>query len=91
MAALTHLAVIAADGTVRMIYSDDYAPALAAVGRVEVARASHVEPTPGGWTADMTPVNGPVLGPFARRDVALAAEVAWLAEHSIPTPNMEVI
>jgi len=33
-----------------------------------------------GWAADLAPVGGPVLGPFARRADALAAEVAWLKE-----------
>jgi len=39
---------------------------------------------PGGvpcWYSDLLPVGGPVLGPFAARDDALAAEVAWLNEH----------
>jgi hypothetical protein len=31
-----------------------------------------------GWEADMSPVNGPVLGPFATRGAALTAEVTWL-------------
>ena len=31
-----------------------------------------------GWLADLSPVNGPVLGPFDRRSEALAAELAWL-------------
>ena len=35
---------------------------------------------PTGWTANLAPVGGPVLGPFARRGDALAAEVAWLRE-----------
>jgi len=38
------------------------------------------------WFADLSPVAGPVLGPFACRDEALAAEVAWLRENHIPTP-----
>ena len=32
----------------------------------------------GRWTADLRPVGGPVLGPFARRSEALEAERAWL-------------
>ena len=32
----------------------------------------------GAWTADLSPVNGPVLGPYTRRSEALAAEIAWL-------------
>jgi hypothetical protein len=35
--------------------------------------------------ADMRPVKGGVLGPFASHHLALAAEVAWLQEKNIPT------
>lgn len=69
------------DGTLQAIY--DEALDLQNIGGVNIKRASHVEPTPehpGQWTADMTPVNGPVLGPFSTRREALAAEVAWLDE-----------
>ena len=49
------------------------------LGRPEISRASHVEPTADGqWTADLSPVHGPLLGPFPTRSQALAAEVAWL-------------
>jgi len=65
------------DGTITSIYSEEID--LTEIGRVEISRASHVEPTAdGNWTADMGPVGGPVLGPFAKRSEALAAEVEWL-------------
>ncbi len=65
------------DGTVRCLYSEDLD--LAALGSQVIRRASHVEPCPTGqWWADMGPVDGPVLGPYATRSEALAAEVAWL-------------
>lgn len=49
------------------------------MGPFKIRRASHVEPTAEGlWEADMSPVHGPTLGPFATRKEALAAEVAWL-------------
>ncbi len=49
------------------------------LGRAEISRASRVEPTADGqWTADLSPVAGPILGPFATRSQALDAEVAWL-------------
>jgi hypothetical protein len=35
----------------------------------------------------LTPVGGPVLGPFPRRDVALNIEVEWLNQHKIPAPG----
>jgi hypothetical protein len=65
-------------GNLRFIYNDNLA-GLLTLGVSAVARASHVEPhSAGGWTADMSPVDGPVLGPFALRQEALNAEVAWL-------------
>lgn len=48
---------------------------------LSITRASQVEPGPeGGWTADMGPVGGPVLGAFPRRADALEAEQAWLRQ-----------
>jgi hypothetical protein len=73
------------DGTVRAIYSE--AIDLAVFGRPTIARASHVEPGQDGrWRADLTPVGGPVLGPFDRRSEALEAEVAWLEAHWLTPP-----
>ena len=49
------------------------------LGELKIRRASHVEPTrEGKWTADLRPVDGPILGPFSTRSQALDAEVAWL-------------
>ena len=77
--------VVDQDGTVRFIYSDDLR-GLLEVGTPSVTRASHVEPCAlgwigGGWTADLTPVKGPVLGPFETRQEALDAEVHYLNTH----------
>jgi hypothetical protein len=61
-----------------MIYYDEIATLLT-MGESRIVRASHVEPDAKGyWTADMSPVEGPLLGPFALRQDALDAEVAWL-------------
>jgi len=69
--------VITPDGTTRCIYGEDID--LHTLGQVTVARGSHVEPDDqGAWWADMSPVSGPRLGPYARRSEALRAEVAWL-------------
>jgi hypothetical protein len=65
------------DGTIRAIYAEDID--LAVLGRPTITRASHVEPNADGrWIADLTPVSGPVLGPFCQRNQALTAELAWL-------------
>jgi hypothetical protein len=74
--------VIDPGGTARCLYGE--AIDLAALGRVTIARASHVEPDEAGqWWVDMAPANGPRLGPFVRRSEALAAESAWLEEHRL--------
>ncbi len=78
--------VIDPAGRVRAVYDETLD--LAALGRMKITRASHVEPTPDGrWTADLGPMFGPVLGPFALRSEALEAEHAWLKRHwLVPGP-----
>ena len=69
--------VISPDGTLRCVYGE--AIDLQAFGQPEIRRASHVEPDGHGqWTANLMPVEGPVLGPFPQRSEALAAESQWL-------------
>lgn len=71
--------IVTADGTGRAIY--DEIIALEKLGALTITRASHVEAmSDGRWKADLSPVGGPILGPFFRRSEALAAEHAWL-EH----------
>ena len=55
---------------------------LMGLGDLQTKRASHVEPIEGSasWSADMSPVGGPVLGPFNLRHEALAAERRWLRD-----------
>ncbi len=72
--------VIDPTGGIRCLY-DETLP-LADFGRLTIARGSIVEPTETGrWTADLSPVSGPLLGPFAKRSAALAAEREWLEAH----------
>lgn len=33
------------------------------------------------WRVDLSPSGGPELGPFVSRPAAIAAELAWIAEH----------
>ena len=69
--------VVDAGGDVRCIY--DEALDLRQIGKLQITRASHVEPERDGfWWADMGPVGGPVLGPFMNRTEALQAERGWL-------------
>jgi hypothetical protein len=72
--------VVTASGNVKAIY--DERVDLTHLGKLSIRRGSHVEPTEDGqWTVDLGPCGGPVLGPFAVRSEALAAEVAWLKEY----------
>lgn len=69
--------VIDSTGLVRCLYDEEID--LSSLGNLTIARASHVEPAnDGSWYADLSPVKGPVLGPFQRRSQALRAEVQWL-------------
>ena len=72
--------VIEPAGNVRAIYAELLD--LATLGLPSIRRGSHVEPDDDGfWCVDLSPVDGPRLGPFINRSAALAAEVAWLEEH----------
>ena len=65
------------DGGVKCIYDEGLD--LRALGKLQITRASYVEPDAEGcWFADMGPSGGPVLGPFGTRGEALAAERGWL-------------
>jgi hypothetical protein len=64
-------------GTVHCVYSE--ALDLSRYGSLSIRRGSLVEPTDlGEWNADLSPVGGPILGPFPSRSTALAAEQEWL-------------
>lgn len=71
--------VVDAGGDVRCVYGEELD--LREIRTLQITRASHVEPDRDGfWWADMWPVDGPVLGPFAERSAALSAERAWVTE-----------
>jgi len=71
--------VVDAGGDVRCIYGEELD--LRELGKLQITRVSHVEPDRDGfWWADLGPVDGPVLGPFAERSEALSAERAWVTE-----------
>lgn len=72
--------IITPEGQTRCIYGEEID--LAQLGELTIRRGSHVEPDPSGcWFCDLSPVSGPHLGPFPSRSLALAAEVAWLADN----------
>ena len=69
--------VIEPGGAVRCLYTEEID--LGSLGSPTILRASHVEPDrQGRWLADLSPIGGPVEGPFRLRSEALAAEHAWL-------------
>ncbi len=69
-----------ADGTAITVYTE--AIDLSELGQLSIHRASHVEPDENGtWEADLSPVGGPLLGPYATRSLALSEEQAWLDAH----------
>ncbi|MFO1001159.1 MAG: hypothetical protein U0936_12510 [Planctomycetaceae bacterium] len=75
--------VINSSGDIRCVYGEEVN--LSELGRLSIQRGSHVEPTADGqWTADLSPVQGPQLGPFDCRTQALEAEVAWLNQYWLP-------
>ena len=75
---------IDSSGTITCLYGEEID--LSVLGTLSIRRASHVEPDPEGrWWADLSPVDGPRLGPFLLRSRAFDAELAWLEAHW-PTP-----
>jgi len=79
--------IIIKDGEIRFIHDDDLTN-LMEQGIAHTKRASHVEPDDDNfWWADLSPVNGPKLGPFIHRKEALAAEVSWINNNQIPKPG----
>lgn len=69
-------------GTGHCLYSESIE--IHTLGCLTIRRASQVEPNADGtWTADLTPVAGPQLGPFQLRSQALAAEADWLERYRL--------
>ena len=78
--------VVLSGGTVRAVYSEEIE--LDTLGPVVITRASRVEPDERGcWLADLSPVEGPTLGPFRSRSEALDAERAWLETNWLEAPS----
>ena len=69
--------IVQPGGRVRCVYCETID--LTQIGHISISRGSHVEPNEiGQWLADLSPVGGPVLGPFQHRSEALQAEAVWL-------------
>ena len=75
-------AVVQPNGAIHCLYDESID--LSTLGRLSIRRASHVEPDANGqWSADLSPMEGPVLGPFSRRSDALTAERDWIEDHGL--------
>jgi hypothetical protein len=78
--------IIDAQGNGCCVYGEDIS--LSSLGEVSIRRASHVEPDDKGrWWVDLSPVRGPMLGPFAQRSEALEAEHKWLGMWITTSPR----
>ena len=78
--AITLELFVAADGTAKCLYGETLN--LASLGSLRIERASHVEPDDRGrWMIDLSPVDGPTLGPYPTRSHALSVEAEWLLRH----------
>ena len=72
--------IVATNGSLRCLY--DEAIDLAAIGRLSITRASHVEPDEQGrWLADLRPSPARYSGHSFSVANALEAERAWLEAH----------
>jgi hypothetical protein len=72
--------IVSPQGHVHCLYDESLD--LSPLGPLSIRRASHVEPTDNGhWTADLSPLGGPVLGPYPLRSSALAAEGDWITRN----------
>ncbi|WDI43768.1 hypothetical protein PSR63_07385 [Bremerella sp. P1] len=80
--------LIEVSGGIRCVYGERIS--LASLGDVTIERGSHVEPTTeGNWMADLTPVDGPILGPFFERSQAIDAEACWLKRNWLTANRRE--
>lgn len=76
--------VIGTNGNAQCVYAE--AIPIQSLGKLDIQRASHVEPNNHGeWIADMSPLKGPLLGPYTNRSKALEAEVAWIRRNLFPS------
>lgn len=77
------LKLVVKNGSILAIYDDSLVAMFGEAERVTTRRASHVEPDGEGWSADLSPVGGPILNGFTTRKAALDAEVRYLDQHVV--------
>lgn len=77
--------ILVRNGKVITLYDDEVAKALqkGLQATAEIRRVSHVESIPGEnekieFTADLSPIGGPVLKGFDTYQAAVESEIAWI-------------
>lgn len=71
-----------AAGRLTIATTDEESIDLTSLGRFAIRRAGHVEPdNQGFWTANLSPLDGPILGAFSTRSKAHDAEQAGIKTH----------
>jgi hypothetical protein len=75
---------ISPSGDVHFVYYDELKPLLE-LGKPSIERISHVDAFIVDdsivWFADLSPINGPKLGPCNNRDEAIEAELKWISDN----------
>ena len=72
--------IVESNGAIRCLYDETIS--LGRLGRLTIRRGSHVEADECGcWHTDLSPLGGPMLGPFSLRSEALLAESTWIKRH----------
>ena len=66
------------DGTIQSLYNEKLS--LEELGNINIKRASYVEPENDLWYVDLSPINGPKLGPVKKRSDALILEHNYINE-----------
>jgi len=95
---MSECVIVNPNGTLRFLVSDRTEQAFSEASVLEIHRVSHVDVfedldpkaktkaapgSPTSWYADMSPVNGPVLGPFRSRKRALQEERYYLERRNL--------
>ncbi len=76
---MIHTLTITPNGETRLLFDDDVYALAKSLGPMKIVRASHIEPdNDGRWWVDLSPMNGPKVGPFEVKVNALAFEREWL-------------
>lgn len=75
--------LVVKDGTITSVYDDALIALFDDAEQVTTTRASHVEPDGSEWSADLSPVGGPMLSGFTTRQAALDAEVQYINQHVV--------